>query len=490
MNGKHELSPAGRFRTVLSLSLLFLLLIPACNLLAVSETTPEPTSLGTQAATTLTAAAATVVGSPVSTEPVPTGPVPTGPVPTSGSDRPASELASTGESGEQGAVPHTLPGLGLAYLDGGDVWMWTEAGEPQQLTEFGDATSVHISPDGQLVAFQRQVEENAVELWVVGSDGENARVLEDVPAFRDMDPGALGVVPHQLEWIPGTHVLAYNTRQILEGPGLVLYNDLRLVDADSLDHSTLLAPGEGGMFYYSPNAGQIAIATPDSISLLSSDASSREQVLVYEPVLTYSEYQYYARPYWAPDGSHLRVAIPPADPLLASGQPTGLWYIPSAGGKAQQVGAVVANAFSGSEPYFSPELDRLAYILRTGSPESSTYELHIAQADGSDDAVYASGTNLFFETWTDRPGVFLYSQQGDGGTVYSLGKQGEEPSSLAPGASNVASLEWVGEGRYLLLSGSYQSETWTLQVGEQGAAPETLAEIQGPLPAFDAYLGE
>lgn len=477
-------------RRLAAFSLLLLLLAPACNLMAATQATPEPTGFGAQAAATLTAAAAVLAP--------PAAPSETG-APATGAPGAESTPAAPGVDGGATQAPpaqeHSAPALLLAYLSSGDIWAWDEAAGARQLTRFGDVSTLTISGDGQRIAFQRQISDNEVELWVVDAAGGNPRVLEDVPALKDMDPGALGVAPNQVEWIPGTHVLAYNTRQLLQGPGAVQYNDLRLVDADNLEHSTLLAPGDGGMFYYSPDAGRIAVVTSEKIFLMNSDGSDRLEVLSYTPVLTYSEYAYYAKPVWAPDGSHLRVAIPPSDPLSNPAQPTGLWYIPAEGGAAQQVGSVVANMFSGSEPFFSPALDRIAYIRRTGAPESNQYELHLAAPDGSDDTVYTSGGNLFFDSWTDEAGRFIYNQQSEGGPVYYLGSLGAEPAALSgqgpalPGQGpGIASLKWLGEGKYLVLTGSYASQSWSLLFGEEGAEPVKVADMQGALPGFEGVV--
>ena len=151
-----------------------------------------------------------------------------------------------------------------------------------------------------------------------------------------MDPDALGVAPFRIAWIPGTHILAFNTRQVVEGPGLSIYNDLRFVDVDRAELTTFLAPGSGGEFIISPDGRQIAISgattTPNAISLINVDGSNlRSNLVVYDSVLTYSEYAYYARPVWSAGSDSLLVTIPPVDSLIMPRHPTTIWYIPTDG---------------------------------------------------------------------------------------------------------------------------------------------------------------
>ena len=135
---------------------------------------------------------------------------------------------------------------------------------------------------------------------------------------------AISAVPSQLEWKPGTHILAFNTRMTFEGPGLFLGDDHRLVDADSGALSLLLAPGNGGDFYYSPDGAKIALTLPEEILVVDADGTNRLSLLSFPFVITYSEYAYYPPVSWAPDSSFLRAAIPPADPLAAPADPTAI----------------------------------------------------------------------------------------------------------------------------------------------------------------------
>ena len=64
------------------------------------------------------------------------------------------------------------PGLRVIYNKDGNLWSWTEAGGNAQLTNTGDMSTARVSDDGQLLAFMR-----GREVWTVGMDGRNARLL-------------------------------------------------------------------------------------------------------------------------------------------------------------------------------------------------------------------------------------------------------------------------------------------------------------------------
>jgi hypothetical protein len=56
--------------------------------------------------------------------------------------------------------------------------------------------------------------------------------------------------------VPGSHKLAFNTQQTFEGPGLFLFDDLHLVDADALTLTTLLPAGRAAISLF-PMAGKL-----------------------------------------------------------------------------------------------------------------------------------------------------------------------------------------------------------------------------------------
>jgi hypothetical protein len=123
---------------------------------------------------------------------------------------------------------------------------------------------------------------------------------------------ALGAAPVQLEWVPGTHTLAFNTYPYFEGPGFFPHDDLWLVDADTGTLLPFLDIGTGGMFAYSPNGSRLAVSSFQSVSLMDGNGGNRrDDVLIYEPVMTYSEFLYYVTPQWSPMAAFYEQLFPP-----------------------------------------------------------------------------------------------------------------------------------------------------------------------------------
>ncbi len=63
-------------------------------------------------------------------------------------------------------------GLRVVYLRDGNLWSWTEPAGIVQLTDTGDISTLRLSNDGQSLAYMR-----GSEVWIVGIDGQNARLL-------------------------------------------------------------------------------------------------------------------------------------------------------------------------------------------------------------------------------------------------------------------------------------------------------------------------
>ena len=313
-------------------------------------------------------------------------------------------------------------------------------------------------------------------------DGSNERVLVSEQDFQALDPGALAVVPHQFSWIPGTHLLAYNTNQVFEGPRPGLYNDLRQVDADTMTQTTILGPGQGGDFYYSPDGSQIAISTPTTISLVDADGSNlRPAVLQYAPVLTYSEYEYYAQPRWLSDSSGLKVIIPPADSLSDPRPPTTLWEIPADGSPAVKTGEIVTMPFFTDSTAYSPDLTRIAYLIETGDPPQNIHELHFVNPDGSGDIAYHSEPLLNFAGWAEDSLHFAITVEEN--RALHTGQTDAPYTTAVDPPTSVFRLSWVDAERYVYM-----------QVTDNGAAlflaglsspPILIDQVDDPNASFD-----
>jgi dipeptidyl aminopeptidase/acylaminoacyl peptidase len=444
--------------------LLFLVLSVslACSILQPAES-PDLGAVETQVAATFTAMASGE--SPVATSTPPVGDTPT--------DPPGPEPETTAEP----------VGLRVVYVKDNTIYLWQEGEAPKAISRDGNPIySLDLSDDGQVIAFNRQTGDVQAELWAVNIDGSNERLLVSEQDFKAYDPDALAVVPYHFSWVPGSHILAYNTNQIFEGPNPGLYNDLRLVDADSLIQTTLLEPGQGGEFNYSPDGSQIAIVTPTTISLINADGSNlRPAVLEYEPVLTYSEYQYYAEPQWLSDSSSLKVMIPPVDSLSEPRPPTSLWEIPLDGSPAVKTGEIVMMPFFTDSAAFSPDLTKIAYLIETGEPAQNIHKLHFANPDGSDDRVYHAEPLLNFRGWAKDGMRFALTvgedralQLGHINTAYS-------PADDLP--RSVFRVDWIDDERYLYLQDG--GTVANLYLAGISSAPVLLDEMPDAFAPFD-----
>ena len=414
------------------------------------------------------------------------------PVPTSTVD-----VVATGVAGTQTAVagldpatntpeptaeitPEPPPFLQVVYVKDGDVWYWDEDGLNLQLTFLGDVTSVVLSDDGLVAAFIRGTDYIHEQLGAVNTDGTNLRTLVSLADFATMiaHPDALSTVPYRLAWVPGTHTLAFNTRMTFEGPGLILPDELRQVDADTLALSLLLPAGQAGDFYYSPDGSQIALVNADQISVVDADGSNRRDLLTFPVVITYSEFNYYPPVFWAPGSDALRAVIPPHDPMADPPELTTIWHLPADGSPPSTLVTLTTMPFFQEIAALSPDLTKVAYltVLTPGAPP--VVELHIINADGSGDVIYDTG-GFRFEIWSTDGEHFFYTQNG---YYPKIGRIGYPPLDFT-GATLMIDVQWVDETHFLYLN--RPSGSWELWLGELGAPGILIGSTTGDRIWYD-----
>jgi len=377
---------------------------------------------------------------------------------------------------EEHALPTELPTAGapalvLAYTDGGNVAFLAGAGPASRLTAGGGIEQVRISDDGRKIAYTRRaVADQPVELRAVNSDGSGDALFMSPADFDALYPLA-GALHHDLyafEFIPGTHQLLINTRSIFEGPGLAKHDDLLRIDSDTLARTMLLAPGTGGDFTVSPDGRYLALVRHDAIEIRLADGSpSGSGVITYEPVITYSEYAYYAQPVWNPASTMIGVAIPSADPL-APATTGSTWQLP-VGAPATLVSTIPGQffLFSASRPLVSPDLAHIAYARPTTTP--NVWNLYRASIDGSGEALV--GTYDAWMGWSPDGARLVYAAGGPMNLMV-----GDLAGGTAPLVTGT-DLRWTSPEEFVFLSGSMGA--WTLQRGRVGAPPSPLASPAG-----------
>jgi hypothetical protein len=370
----------------------------------------------------------------------------------------------------------------VAFVQEDNVWLWTgiAGGQITALTNVGRVDDLKISDDGEIVAFVR-----ADELWMVSTDGTRERPLMSAADFAAMEARASfdrPVVLHRFDWIPGTHILAFNTRLDTE-TGLILNDDMRLVDADTSEQVVLLAPGEGGEFYPSPDGRQIAVVTAETIDLVDIDAGNRRKVFAYTPPAVPSEAQYYARPTWAADASSLRVAIRPVDPYAQPPQPVGIWHLYTDGTPARLLKEVVAAPRSIYA--FSPDLRYVAYLGRTeGALSGREGNLLVTDLTTNGTVIYSPKAGHIYE-WAPNSVRFSFPiHRQPRPPQAQIGQLGNEPVPVYDDDNAVVEhVRWVDADRYLFLV--HGDQGWEIVLGEIGGTDTALATVVVGPPAYD-----
>ena len=391
----------------------------------------------------------------------------------------APELATT-DTGESFAAPR--PHLQIVYVVGGNVWFWEEGGLGLQLTDTGNVLDVFISDDGQVAVFTASLDLYTEELWAVNIDGSSLRRLVGEGDFAMMvsHQDAVGAVPYQIGFVPGTHRIAFNTRLLFEGPGLVLQDDLWMVDADDPGPPRSILPlGQGGGFSYSQDGRKIALVRPDQISVYDPATSVRHDLFSYPAVITYSEYQYYPPVSWTLDSTALRVVIPPQDPLGDSVSTTQVLHTQTDGTSFALLAELEMVPFFSNEAVLSPDTNRLAYVAPGFSGDPYSGILRIVNADGTESMDYDGG-QVQFLGWSPENRRFIY-------TVNDSSYVGEVGSHTVPlhGVTSMRNVSWIDPNRYLYLN--RDDTSWELVLGQLGGGPFLIARTapSGNMISYD-----
>jgi len=383
-------------------------------------------------------------------------------------------------------------GIRVVYTNAGNLWLWEE-GNLFQLTDGGLDYFPIISSDGERIAFLRQADRIHHELWAIDSDGLNERRLvgaEQLDAIGGgvLDPNAVGIAPYRFQWIPDSHTLAFNTQQFFSGSGFVLLDDLNLVEADSLEVDFLLLWGWGGNFYYSPDGKRVAIATQDTILLMDADGKNYQLVLPYDPVFTYSDYRYYAMPFWSQDSSYLRVALPPIEPLAGTTQMTEIWRISADGSEILNERELEAIPFF-EDPYgrslvFSPDMQYFAYLIEDDQTSDHKQQLRLVSVAGHDSWTFREDSQLSFEAWSLDSKLFVFIQGED--QQAWLGNVNGDKIPFRDNFFGVIQARWVDVQRLILLR--QQDNRFDIILTDIQSNHVVLDTITGAPPAYDYYV--
>ncbi|MGB3716681.1 MAG: hypothetical protein WA996_19855 [Candidatus Promineifilaceae bacterium] len=383
--------------------------------------------------------------------------------------------------------PEPVDDLVVVFTRDNNAWLWTATDGERQLTKDGGVDQVLLSDDKGVVAFRR-----GNGIWAVNADGSNERQLVKesdlpIPQEGELADYITGMTINQLAWIPGSRELLFNTRMLSDGPGLLLSDDLWNINADSLFLDYLFLPGDGGNFAIAPDGNRVAVITPDSISLTTINGEDKQRIFGYTPVITYSEFRYYARPVWSPRSDVLGVVIPPPDRLGMENQAFGIWRLHTDGTPAGLVGTIEARGtYPLPEPVINPTLETIAYLSSPDIDPERTDLLFVTWDDRIGDPIFYSSRVDPFYDWSPGGERFSFTRPSGETAAVSIftGQMDEEPQLVGNGESVALNVRWVDDNSYLYLQASDRG--WDLLLNDSSGTDTLIASVGGQPPAFDA----
>jgi hypothetical protein len=360
-----------------------------------------------------------------------------------------------------------------------NLYSWSQTSGAIKILEYGDASDLKISNDGQFIAVSRVSANYQSSLWVVGFDGSNPREIvswADLTSLKTA-PDSIGTDPNNLQWIPGTHILTFSTREVFEGPGLVLNDDLNMVDVDSGKRTTKLMADQGGLVTYSPDGQWMAVSTAEKVAIKDNNGNpSPAGILQFTPVITYSEYRYYPSVQWASDSSRLAVFIPAADPLAEPRQPASVWIMNVAGGNPVLQSQVIPEFIGPVE--VSLDLAKMFYVKEIGAKEENKRELRTAMINGQDDRMVFSGGIPI--TWDWNPNSEVFAFQTDSASPVTVSQMNGSVGDLND-TQGIKWFKWVDSTIYLFVRDNGGNEE--VLFGKWGEGSVSIAA----LPKSDMY---
>jgi len=377
-------------------------------------------------------------------------------------------------------VPAPATPLHVVYVDDGELWMWSEAGGAVQLYSGEKVEKVILSPDTEVIAFTTIAQDfTTLGLWRIYVDGSGLQRLvsaADFDAIAASNPDAVSASPYLWQFIPGTHILAFNTQLQFEGPGLHIQNDIRHLDVDSGLQSIFLDTGQAGNFYYSPDGLKVAFTTSESVNLINADGTRRiDNVITFPFVITASEYSFYPVPVWTPDSSEFWVTIPPKDPFDTGPNNVSELFMVTSEGVPASFGPFpgdLSHVEAGEK--IAPDGSAVAYYESSGSG----VDLFIAEINGPDTPYAENITNL--KGWAPDASHFVY--QTTSGEIW-VGEVGA-PALLLDSWGGPGEVVFLQDGSFVFASGTFGN--FTLRLGTVTGGNDQIASPTADFPQFDA----
>ena len=438
---------------------VFILLIGTACGLSTPEGVPSGDFIATSVAATVKAQPGSITEPPVATQPE-TPPLKPTALPT--------EIAVP-------VTPEAPPPLSVAFVaPDKNAYYWNETlSSPIALTSSADVEEAIVSPDGSQVAITRSTDWVSYTLDVINSDGSNLRTLIHPSGFATLPrPGdALASVPNQLSWVPGTRSLAMTTRITYDGPGYQTGENLYIIDSDTSEMRVLFnfATQWGWHYAISPDGTKIAVSYPEGMEIYdSSGAKLDHPVLTYPFINTASDYAWVASPEWSADSSTLVVVVPPQDPWSVPAADSSVYRISADGLSGELLFDTQMTYWPSQIAAVSPDLSKLAFLVRYSTATDNIFTLRLANIDGSGITDYTSGKIYSVPVWSFDNTKFFYRDDATGAWI---GQPGTAPVSI-PDFNNTRDLTWVDADRYIGASGPEGG--WKLLIGTYGASTDII----------------
>ncbi len=397
-------------------------------------------------------------------------------------------------------ISHTLSSatpLRVIFIAENGIRLWDEESNTVELLfEADDVTSLAFSDDHQLIAFTRRNAEYQTSLWIMDDQVQAARELispEELLTLNLSETKDLAVAPYILKWIPGSHRLAFSTlTTTAEDAPPDVFQELRVLDADSGSLTQLLDHRQGGTYTFSPDGAFFALVSDTSVSLYRSNGELLTSNIVTYPALGVTDFYHHPSIYWDANSRFFTFAvINAADNLDAIYNPnvtSTIWRV-LADGSAERLATLMGMSLDHA---FSPDLEKVAF-MRVSPKGPPLREMHIADVYYAWDVIYREGDSLTFGDWNPVAET-LHFTFFDGWGEPSIGRLCYDPIPLpsVSGPGFTYRVSWVDATRYLYVTHPEQvlhlgslrgSEKLVGQMGQE----QVTAEI-GPLKVYDFYV--
>ncbi len=382
-------------------------------------------------------------------------------------------------------IPPSVSGCLIAWAGDSAVKCQMEGGEIRTLVSgVTGVNTPRISPSGLQVAFRMTQDDLTDQLWLVGVDGSAPRLLIDPTTIPAPETGFISSI-FRFEWLAGDSALLFSTLKVpvSDEIGMYLpYNfDLMTVDVTSGAQQTLIAAGNGGMFYLSPDQQFVTISRATALELYAISPAGLSPVtnVPFPMIITYSEYNYLPAIFWSLDSSFFTSLIPSEDPM--ADLPYASLYRVGVNGAINLLSQPQGNfVFGGGSIQISPD----GLWFAKGQYNSlGELELSLERTDGSVTINVAAMQGLDALAWSADSQRLAYTQttSDTSGMVSVISTAGD--NSLIANSGRVLDARWLDGESFVYLTQDVSG--WKLWFHSPGSGESLLGSGSETDAQFD-----